>query len=272
MNITPVLEKLLLSNEAEFKIATLGLNGGNTLVCPNGKSLVILEVCIQPFANYYDDENNILFTEGVSRPNYKLMYELYWSKRQMYQMQICNDKYNQHLTFTNAFKTAQSIAPDPTLATIEIQFFEKREALFIYADRSMYFNFFFYDPENNGIQYTQDPFSSSFQTRIQNEPNYPITNLNNPNTWNYETYENSTKTLAYYPQTKEQTFSAIPPAAPGQSEGFRLVNDVNPQDTVYDGNNAPGQFSFTARHTFIMPAFNVKYALINKRPTDKGIL
>jgi hypothetical protein len=270
MIITPVLERLLLSNEAEFKIATLGLNGGNTLVCPNGKSLVILEVCIQPFANYYDEENTILFDEGISRDPYKEMYELHWRNRQMYQMQICNDKYNQHLTFTNAFKTAQKLNFE--FATIEIEFFEKREALFIYADRSMYFNFFFYDPENNSIQYTQDPFSPSFKTRIQNEPNYPITNLNNPNTWNYETYENSTKTLAYYPQTKEQTFSAIPPAAPGQSEGFRLVNDVNPQDTIYDGNNAAGQFSFTGRHTFIMPAFNVKYALINKRPTDKGIL
>ena len=269
MNITPVLERLLLSNEAEFKIATLGLNGGNTLVCPNGKSLVILEVCIQPFANYYDSENEILFETGQSRIAYKEIY-LTWYNRQMYQMQIVNDKYNQHLTFTNAFKTAQ--LQNFNSATIEIEFFEKREALFIYADRSMYFNFFFYDPDNNGIQYTQDTFSSSFQTRIQNEPNYPITNLNNPNTWNYETYENSSKTLAYYPQTKEQTFSAIPPAAPGQSEGFRLVNDFNPQDTVYDGNNAAGQFPFTGRHTFIMPAFNVKYALINKRPTDKGIL
>lgn len=269
MIITPVLERLLLSNEAEFKIATLGLNGGNTLVCPNGKSLVILEVCIQPFANYYDSDNFILFQNGISPQSYVEMYELYWRNRQMYQLQICNDKYNQHITFTNAFKTAELKSGE---ATIELEFFEKREALYIYADRSMYFNFFFYDPNNNGIQYTQDSFSSSFQTRIQNEPNYPITNLNNPNTWNYETYENSSKTLAYYPQTKEQTFSAIPPAAPGQSEGFRLVNDVNPQDTVYDGSFAPGQFPFTARHTFIMPAFNVKYALINKRPTDKGIL
>lgn len=135
----------------------------------------------------------------------------------------------------------------------------------------MYFNFLFYDPTQETIQFSNDPFSTSFKTNIQAEPQYPITNLNNPNTRNYSTYENSSKTLAYYPQIKAQTIPGVTPTAPGESEYFRLVNGSLPQNTVYDGNNLSGLDNLDARKTFLFPLFNVKYALVNQRSSDKGI-
>jgi len=271
MNIPPYLEKLLLSNEAEFRSATLGLNGSNFLPCPTGKSLVILEVTIQPFANQVKAEGINLFEYGET-PYGALWQEL--KSRALFQMQICNDKYNQHLTFTNAFSFAPywSTLGESSVAAIEMSFLEKKESLFIYTDRGMYLNFIFYSPNTEPIQYAADPFVTSFLTRIQSEPNYPITSLGNPNEANLSTFENSSKTLAYYPNLKEQTFSAYTPAAPGQSEGFRLVHGFNDQTTIQSPDVFPSQLNtLTGEKTFILPAFNVKYALVNKRSTDKGL-
>jgi hypothetical protein len=271
MNIPPYLEKLLLSNEAEFRTATLGLNGSNFLPCPTGKSLVILEMTIQPFANLVKAEAVNLFEYGET--NLQALWQEI-KQRTLFQIQICNDKFNQHLTFTNAFSFSPywSTLGESSVLAAQMNFVEKREGLFIYTDRGMYFNFIYYSPNAAPIQFAADPFSTSFLTRLQAEPKYPITSLGNAAETNFSTFENSSKTLAYYPNQKEQTFSAYTPAAPGQSEGFRLVHDATDDTTIVTGDVAPSSgIPLIGEKTFILPVFNVKYALVNKRSTDKGL-
>jgi len=278
MQIPPYLERLLLTNEAEFRNATLGLNGGNMLFCPSGKSLVILELTIQPFVNtaYLNDSDiHELFQKGIDGSTYDSIFQKYAS-RKIFQIQMINDKYNQYLSFTNTFKIVplRNINGRPEPA-IEIEFSEKRESLYIYADRSLYFNFLYYNCGNNGnsIQFVSENYATSYRETIQAQSPFPITPENSGAMDNLHTFENSAKDLAYFPLQKGQTPSAIyPPAAPGQSEGFRIVTSNNPLDSITINQTNVANITLDQILTFQLPLVNVKYALINKRPADYGLV
>lgn len=280
MQIPPYLERLLLTNEAEFRNATLGLNGGNLLFCPTGKSIVILEMTIQPFVNtasLTDPGIISLFDEGAdSVGDWKQIFRIY-SDRKIFQIQMINDKYNQYLSFTNTFKISpqyNSIG-DIFKAAIEIEFTEKKESLYIYVDRSLYFNFLYYNSGINGnsIQFVSENYGTSYLEKLQAQSPFPITPENSNAMDNLHTFENSSKSLAYYPLRKEQTPSNIyTPAAPGQSEGFRIVTSNQPLDSItIDQTN---QFNITLDRilAYQLPLINVKYALVNKRPSDYGLV
>jgi hypothetical protein len=50
------------------------------------------------------------------------------------------------------------------------------------------------------------------------------------------------------------------------------VHGFDDQTTIVSGDPVPSQLNtLTGEKTFILPAFNVKYALVNKRSTDKGL-
>jgi hypothetical protein len=280
MQIPPYLERLLLTNEAEFRNATLGLNGGNLLFCPNGKSLVILEMTIQPFVNTTFWTNNnleVLFDEGgFLSGDWKGAFRDY-SNRKIFQIQMINDKYNQYLSFTNTFKIAPLINSDNDsfAAGIELEFSEKKESLYIYADRSMYFNFLYYNSGENGnsIQFVSENYGTSYLEKLQAQSPFPITPENSNAMDNLHTFENSSKSLAYYPLRKEQTPSAIyTPAAPGQSEGFRIVTANNPLDSITIGQTNQFNITLDSILAYNLPLINVKYALVNKRPADYGLV
>jgi len=279
MQIPPYLERLLLTNEAEFRNASLGLNGGNMLFCPTGKSLIILELTIQPFVNtafLTDPEIANLFDKGYTNNDFQTFFEIY-SNRKIFQIQMINDKYNQYLSFTNTFKITPLTSPLIAQArpAMEIEFSEKRESLYIYADRSLYFNFLYYNSGNdgNGIQFVSEKYATSYRETIQAQSPFPITPENSGNLDNLHTFENSAKDLAYFPLRKEQTPSAIyPPAAPGQSEGFRIVSSNNPLDSITIEQSNVALIPLDRILAYQLPLVNVKYALVNKRPADYGLV
>ena len=277
MQIPPYLERLLLTNEAEFRNATLGLNGGNMLFCPTGKSLIILEMTIQPFVNTaFLDEPEIfqLFDKGYLNGSMTKVFEIY-SNRKIFQIQMINDKYNQYISFTNTFKITPVFDPGSTevIPAIELEFSEKRESLYIYADRSLYFNFLYYNVDGNSIQFVSENYATSYRETIQAQSPFPITPENSGGLDNLHTFENSAKDLAYFPLRKEQTPSAIyPPAAPGQSEGFRIVSSNNPLDSITIGQTNVANITLDRILAYQLPLVNVKYALVNKRPADYGLV
>jgi hypothetical protein len=277
MQIPPYLERLLLTNEAEFRNATLGLNGGNMLFCPTGKSLIILELTIQPFVNTaYLAESTIfgLFDLGWTTTDFTNFYQKY-STRKIFQIQMINDKYNQYLSFTNTFKI-KPLVDEPNnqcIAGIEIEFSEKRESLFIYADRSLYFNFLYYNTDGNTVQFASENYATSYRETIQAQSPFPITPENSGAMDNLHTFENSAKDLAYFPLQKNQTPSAIyPPAAPGQSEGFRIITSNNPLDSITIEQTNVANISLDRILSYQLPLLNIKYALVNKRPADYGLV
>jgi hypothetical protein len=275
MQIPPFLERLLLTNEAEFRNATLGLNGGNLLQCPVGKSLIILEMSIQPFVNVYNSDVNQVFIDGWAKQDYDDFFREY-SRRKIFQVQLINDKYNQYFSFTDAFKmTPLYIAGDIQHVGIgcELEFLEKRESLYIYADRSLYFNFLYYVSDSNTIQFVSEVYGTSYKQSIQAQSPFPITPENSISMTNLHTFENSTKSLAYFPLKKEQTPSLVyTPSAPGQSEGFRLVTAGNPDQSINITQVNQGNIALDRILTYQLPLINVKYALVNKRPSDYGLI
>jgi hypothetical protein len=277
MQIPPYLERLLLTNEAEFRNATLGLNGGNLLFCPTGKSIIILEMTIQPFVNtakLTEPEITELFNKGYSVGDFRKWFEIY-SNRKVFQIQMINDKYNQYLSFTNTFKVSPVFDPGASevIPAIEVEFSEKRESLYIYADRSLYFNFLYYNIDGNSIQFASENYATSYRETIQAQSPFPITPENSGAMDNLHTFENSAKDLAYFPLRKEQTPSVVyPPAAPGQSEGFRIVTSNNPLDSITIEQTNVANITLDRILSYQLPLVNVKYALVNKRPADYGLI
>ncbi|MFN7913541.1 MAG: hypothetical protein ACK5QC_17095 [Bacteroidota bacterium] len=275
MNIPPLLEKLLLSNEAVFKNASLGLSGQNMVFVPAGKTAVILEVSIEPFCNAITTGAMAIFEKGSNGNT-----ESVWSafiRRVHYQLQIINDKYQTYINLNDSLSA--SVVPFmgnggiPTSGIYgTLSFSGKREDLFIYTDRSLYFNLIYpykiqeEGPDTPGFSPTYDTPANGFLPKIQNIPPSPTTFYKN-NFQDYVVYYDviSTGTDNYYPVNHQS--SALYPENP-QMEYLRFFNGVN-ETTVQIPVASKSELLF--HDLFSIPFINVKYALLNKRPDDYGI-
>ena len=281
MNIPPFLENLLLSNEAVFKIASLGLSGQNFITVPKGKSAIILEIDIQPYCNLISNEfKKLFFNEAGLLSSIGTQI----NKRRFYQLQIINDAYCSHITYAENFSITPVIMNDQSDASslrhaAEYRFDGKKEEIFIYTDRGMYFNFLYPYLDNEGIispgigiTYTT-PIPANFLPIEQNLPQSPVTFNNNTfQDWVAAITSNPLGSLRTYAPTNRNT--ANPVLLP-LSEYFKLAAEntgfaTNAYISIKQPQTSGDQITF--EDLFYLPMVNVKYALLNKRPDDYGIV
>lgn len=266
MNIPPFLEKLLLSNEAVFKNASLGLSGQNFIPVPKGKTAVILEINIQAFCN-----TGSMFFEGSSYEYIDWYNEIV--QRKMWQLQIINDLYNSYYSFQNNF----SITPfynstsQAVYASAQIQFTGFKEDVFIYTDRGLYFNIIYpFQPENSsGISVSYAQPNGNFLPIEQNLPPKNTTFYkSNFIEWVAGILANGS-TEVYAPTNRNTATPFLLPL----KEYFRLdaENTVNPSPltSIKQPINTGDTYSY--KDLFTLPLINIKYALLNKRPSDYGL-
>lgn len=268
MNVPPFLEKLLLSNEAVFKNASLGISGYNMLYVPPGKTAVILEVTIEPFVNVFLTPAPGLFEEGWADQVYYILKD-----RNNFQLQIINDVYSTHLTINNAFSVSR---PSSNHQAVNLNYNHRKEDLFIYTDRSMYFNivFPFYEPDEAPIftglnVYHQDP-NTAFLAKIQNLPDWAVSfNNSSAATLVYRVAVGANTTLSdqYYPVNHQ-----INPAFEAE---YKQQEYLRYRVGVFQSQSAlppvPTGEPLPFYGLFLVPFINVKYALLNKRPADYGL-
>jgi hypothetical protein len=217
MNIPPILERLLLSNEAVFKNATLGLTGENMVYVPPGKTAVLLEFSVEPFVNAISSGVLEMFQLGAGPDGYIEQFQDL-KKRLCYQLQIINDNYATYFSFHDAFKiTKNTISPATNESVVELVFNGKREELFIYTDRSMYFNFLYpykvpeIGTDNTGITPNYDTPDNKFLPKIQQLPKKPVTFYEN-NFIDFLAYAtiNSPALDAYFPVNWQTQTTSYP--------------------------------------------------------------
>jgi hypothetical protein len=267
MNVPPFLEKLLLSNEAIFKNASLGISGYNMLYVPPGKTAVILEVTIEPFVNVIINAPSIL-VEGWADQAYNL-----FTNRNNFQLQIINDVYSTHLTINNAFTVSR---PSNNHQAVNLNYNHRKEDLFIYTERSMYFNIVypFYEPDEaapfTGLSVYFDTPANAFLAKIQNLPDWPVSFNNSPLAtlvYRVSVGPNSTGSDQYYP-VNHQINPGYEPEYKQQEYLRYRVGSFQEQSvlppTGFGGEIYSGQL-------LLIPFINVKYALLNKRPADYGL-
>jgi hypothetical protein len=273
MNIPPILERLLLSNEAVFKNASLGLTGENMVFVPPGKTAVLLEFSIEPFVNDISSTFLNLLDAGVYPASTYTTQFLSLIKRCCYELQIINDNYSTNFNFHDNFSIQGNHQNTPTdyTGTINLQFSGKREELFIYTDRSMYFNFLYpFKTQEIGrdttgiVPYYGSP-SAEFSPTIQTLPKHPIT-FNGNGFIDFMSYAqiNSPSLDSYYP-VNWQVPGGIGLAQMEYLRFFAGANESSIQQPLPSGTDLDFQYLFT------LPLLNVKYALINKRASDYGI-
>jgi hypothetical protein len=276
MNIPPFLERLLLSNEAVFKNASLGISGQNMVYVPPGKTAVLLEFSVEPFINNISNTISKILAEGSDTDTkYKPQF-IELIKRRCYQLQIINDTYSTYFSFQDCFNISGNHVGGSTDVTgfVNLEFKGKREELFIYTDRSIYFNFLYPNKipeegvENPGIQiyYKAPADADGFLAKIQNLPKSPITFNNNVNV-NFVQYcqINSPNLDGYYP-VNHQLKNSIDEKP--QMEYLRFFQGSKETTILQPVDDAS---SFEFYNLFQIPLLNVKYALINKRASDYGI-
>lgn len=281
MNIPPYLERLLLSNEAVFKNASLGLSGQNFVSVPKGKTAVILEIDVQPFCNLINAQE--LFQGDFVLLSDALAASL---KRYMFQIQIINDCYSTHLNYNNEFSftpvTVDIGERQGIYSAVQMNFAGKKDELFIYTDRGMYFNFLYPYLEAQtyvaatGLSISYDPpTSANFIPVEQNLPKEPVTfNGSNFQNWVKVVLSNPIgNSTRFYSPTNRNTTVPIE-LQNALSEYFRLAatNDgYNPNPAISIAMPVGSGEQINFYNLPQLPLMNVKYALLNKRPADYGI-
>lgn len=281
MNIPPYLERLLLSNEAVFKNASLGLSGQNMVYVPEGKTAVILEVDIQPFLNFTRAAGAIetLFRDGYVVDNSNNFVETI-DQRLTFQLQIINDTYSTYFSFNNKFGITQAEqAGDNTHKYLTWNFDRFIQELFIYTDRPIYFNIIYTYVDDEGAVYTgfiyqYDQPVTAFSPLIQNLPKTPTT-FNEATGINMPTSitTNLIGPDVYYPFRKQYIAGILGTDLP-EAEYLRFTQ-WSSAGAVVNNSIAYNQDSGSAMAFWefkSLPLINVKYALINKRASDYGIV
>lgn len=265
------MEKLLLSNEAVFKNATLGMAGNNMVFVPAGKTAVILEVSIEPFINLTSTSFMTFLLNGftpAAQSNFRAIL-----RRIHYQLQIINDKYQTYINLNDGLDIVVNNGGSQVIDNATLTFSGKREELFIYTDRSLYFNILYpwKDEEvgtpTTGLTPTYSDPATAFLPKIQNLPASPITfNQNIAQDYVSSVQVNSPSLDSYYP-CNHQTNPTFAPENP-QMEYLRFFASFQ-QSTVLQP--VPTGTILEFHDLLTIPFINVKYALLNKRPDDYGI-
>lgn len=280
MQIPPFLERLLLSNEATFKNASLGLSGMNMVDVPEGKTAVLLEVDIQPFCNIVAAESALeeLFRDGYSVSN-PVDFTQKLQQRLTFQLQIINDNYSTYFSFNNKFYVnSLQLQGEDTHKYLNWNFEEFNQELFIYTDRPMYFNILYTYVNDEGTIYTgfiyqYDQPILVFSPIIQTLPRNPIT-FNNAINMNCPTgiTTNLIGPDVYYPFRNQYLAGTLGANQP-ESEYLRFtpynVAGAEVQHTI--NYNQPSGSAMAFWEFSSLPLINVKYALLNKRASDYGL-
>lgn len=278
MQIPPILERLLLSNEATFKNASLGLGGQNMLQVPKGKTAVILEVSIEPFCNAATENFQNLMKAGHGTYDFQELQQT-MMERVMFQLQIINDNYSTQFSFHDQFEITSSKG-----TAVENNFFVVnkfkgfREELFIYTDRPMYFNIIYPYLEGAtvpipGLTYTWSDPSSIFTPDIQDLPGIP-TGFKNATTLEMTATITTGTSDVFYP-VGQQLLPSSGLLGNAETEYFRLPAEVpvfpnNHQSVIHWEANDDGMNTFAELYS--LPLINVKYVLINRKASDYGIV
>jgi hypothetical protein len=272
MNIPPILERLLLSNEAVFKNASLGLSGQNMVYVPTGKTAVILEFSVEPFCNSISSLFEKLVGSGVDATTSYITQFVAVREKLCYQLQIINDNYATYFSFHDSFSLVGNHQNTPVdyTGTLNLQFTGKREELFIYTDRSIYFNFIYpvqlddIAGNTTGLIPNYGTPSADFLAKIQDLPENPTTFKNNANVDFVKNVQVNNPALDdFYPVNHQINGTEFP-----QMEYFRNFIGVN-ESTIQQPKATGVELQFS--DLFKIPLLNVKYALINKRASDYGI-
>jgi len=287
MNIPPFLEKLLLSNEATWKSATLGLNSMNCLKIPEGKTAVILGYELNPFCNAYLGELIApIWEEGYTE---QITYQEFFTilvQRLLFQVQILNDKYFTAFTHFPEFTTTglRKHNGTPVYPLIELNFKRQGSECFIYIDRSIYFQFVF-QIQNDFIPYYAT-FLNSFTPVTQSVPTQPISFYGSSTNQNFYSYtvtpgifnSQGNASEQYNPLLKSQGNQADYTGyllSDGEQEFLRFGTNnsgtglLSPYPAMPNYGNTPDPI--TPGMNFNMPTINIQYVLINKRSSDTGI-
>jgi len=280
MVLGPITENLLLSNQAQFKCTTLGLNGLSMIEVPKGKAVILLEISLEPFINAPQElfspqawEQLLINNKGFT----PLLPDI-WNgikQRLCFQLQMVNDKYNEFLTFQNPFSIESAgYAGDEALqagTVINTHLVKQKEDVFIYLDRSIYFNFIYYDTITDGLVYDVDTYQNNFASLLQTLPPTPVTPNQSGTILNSTHFQNKSD-LAYYPLRKAQT-KPVPTSPPGESEGLRFRNDNKFSSiTPFDSATVPQtETALDFKDLMILPKINCKYILVNLSPETDGL-
>jgi len=271
MNIPPFLEKLLLSNEAVFKNASLGLSGQNFIPVPKGKTAVILEINIEPFFNCISEDVNKIFDLGSAELDPQTAWD-FIKERLFFQLQIINDNYQTYFNFQNDFDIdlTQDSQGAPKLFYLKTKFKGWKEEVFIYTDRGLYFNFIYPHQDFNnktGIIIDWGNPLNDFLPTEQNLPPQPTTFYKSANL-NFAKYVyTNNNPQSYYSPTNRNVNGLVKPL----KEFFQIQADFlgSIKNSIIQPQVSLDETEF--QDLLRLPFLNIKYALINKRASDYGL-
>jgi len=261
------LEKMVLDGNAVFRVASIGMAGLSAMVLPKGKSAVITDITIQPFANVITDDERFASNETFRRPTDQNLTEIL--KRTMFQLLMYNSRGVQNRwTFKSEYQL--NSVTDPVTAAFEtsptVTFAEKKIECYVLVEELTWFYFLF--PDFTGVQ-----------TILQTQPlgNY-FSNVNNfpqaPFGWDpansdVQFFAQNPGPQFYSPLGLDNSFNP-PSPVPNASTTLNLLNSGPDSPLVMPGPDPA--INFTSSMLPSMPIMNISYVEINKRTTTSGIV
>jgi len=261
------LEKLILAGDAQMKTATIGYGSLLALDIAKGKSAIITEICIQPFANIIADDKRFGDPASFYNPfNQDLSLIL---KRATYQLLMYNSRgINNRWTLRNEiglYCNENPIDQNVKVTNPVLKFKEKKIDTYVLIEQLTWFYFLFPTYDVFDPQFNQAPLDSIFQ----NVNEFP------PAPFGFGTQE----TLEFYANLPGPTFYSPLGLQDDINIGTNSTPVLNFQNSSGDSslvlptpNGSPG---FTTIESFWDPSFpilNITYYEINKRTTTSGIV
>ena len=260
------LEKLILNGQATMKTACIGYGALQALDISKGKSAIITEICIQPFANIITDDNR--FADPLTLSNIAIQTFDQILKRSTYQLLMYNSRgINNRWTIRNDFglkmdQITQFLAPD-TRPFIEYK--EKKIETYVLIEQLTWFYFLFPTYDNGDPQFNQTPLNAIFQNINQ----FP------PAPFGFGVQE----TIEFYANQPGPTFYSALGLQDDINIGSNTTPVLNFQNSSPDSTlvlpTPNATVGFTNMESYWDPSFpilNITYYEINKRTTTSGIV
>ena len=259
------LEKLILDGQAVMKIANIGYGALQALSLAKGKSAIITEICIQPFANIITDDGRFADPNTFQRTSVQDFREL--SKRLTYQLLMYNSRGTNNRWTLRADLELQMVF-NQTAADVEtnpvFKFVEKKIDTYVLIEQLTWFYFLFPTYGDFDPQYNQAPLNSIFQNINQ----FP------PAPFGFGVQE----TIEFYANLPGPVFYS----PLGLDDDINIGTNTNPvlnfQNSSQDStlvlptpNGTIGFSNLTGVTDPSFPVLNVTYYEINKRTTTSGI-
>jgi hypothetical protein len=257
------LEKLILNGEAVMKTASIGYGALQALDISKGKSAIITEICIQPFANIITDDNR--FADFFTLINFVNQNLNGISKRLTYQLLMYNSRgINNRWTIRNDFNIVMSNVNEVDQTNPTYKFNEKKIDTYVLIDQLTWFYFLFPTYDLFDPQFNQAPLNSIFQNINQ----FP------PAPFGFGTQE----TIEFYANLPGPTFYSPLGLQDDVNIGPNTTPVLNFQNSSPDSTlvlpTPNGTIGYTNMESYTDPSFpilNITYYEINKRTTTSGI-